>query len=139
MGPILFIIYVNDTTLECSGNTLALVEKRLQNNVNNASNWLFKNNLIVNAKKSNVIIISHSPIIRSASLNITLDGNKLDQVPYVKLLVINIDANLDWKININSLSNSLSSKIGLLHRLSKFLPQSCLIILYTSLIQSVFD
>ena len=43
-----------------------------------------KNNLIVNAKNSNVIIISHSPIIKSASLNITLDGNKLDQVPYVK-------------------------------------------------------
>ena len=102
-------------------------------------NWLLKNNLIVNAKNSNVIIISHSPIIRSVSLNITLDGNKLDQVPYVKLLGINIYANLDWKIHINSLSNSLSSKIGLLHRLSKFLPQSCLIILYTSLIKSVFD
>ena len=92
LGPILFIIYVNDffscfkdincieyaddTTLECSRNTLAVVEKRLQNNVNNASNCLFKNNLIVNAKKSNVFIISHSPTIRSASLNITLDGNK---------------------------------------------------------------
>ena len=52
------------------------------------------------------------------------DGIPLDQVPLVKLLGINTDANLDWTIHINSLSNSLSSKIGLLHRPSKFLPQS---------------
>ena len=65
--------------------------------------------------------------VKNAKLNITLNSTPLEQVHDVKLLGLNIDENINWKTHIDSLSRTLSSKVGLLHRLSKFIPKSHLI------------
>ena len=57
--------------------------------------------------------------VKNGKLNITLNSTPLEQVHDVKLLGLNIDENINWKTHIDSLSRTLSSEVGLLHRLSK--------------------
>ena len=78
LGPLLFILFINDftaifsdsschmyaddTNFYCHGPTLNYVEEILQDKLNAAEKWLFDNQLVVNAKKSNVLLISTKPL-----------------------------------------------------------------------------
>ena len=88
LGPILFIIYVNnlpfsvkhanismyadDSLIYCSGNTIIKAETRLQSALNKASQWFAHNRLVINTNKSSLLLISNckNP---SETLNISLN------------------------------------------------------------------
>ena len=55
------------------------------------------------------------------------------------MLWINIDSHLNWKPHVDSIISKVSRKVGLLHRLSRFLSSAHLIPIYTAIIQSCFD
>ena len=73
----------------------------------------------------------------NSSIVTSLNGQNLTHASNIKLLGLQIDSVLNWKSHIDSMGNTLSSKVGLLHRLSRFVPQKLLIIIYTTLVQSV--
>jgi hypothetical protein len=155
LGPLLFLLYVNDlpsifssckchmyaddTTLYCKARTIGEAERCLQENLTLLSKWLDKNKLIVNAAKSNIVIIGTKTKISDFVLSVSLNDACLEQTNVIKLLGLYVDNTLSWDMHVNNLLNSLSPKVGLLHRLSTFLPKSHLVQIYTALIQSNFD
>ena len=155
LGPMLFLIYVNDmpsivkdckchlyaddTTLYCKARTVDGAEKCIQHNLDLVSKWLSKNRLIVNVSKSNVMFIGSKSSINECALSASLNGSTLAHQNDIKLLGLNIDTNLNWKQHISSLCKKISPKIGLLHIFSNYLHKKQLVTIYTALIQSHFD
>ena len=155
LGPILFLIYNNDlpnvfinckchlyaddTTIYCRAKTKVDAEKCLQLNLNKVSNWLHDNQLVVNVSKSNIMLVGTKTSVGNSSITASINGANLAYVSNIRLLGINMDNVLNWKLHIDSVCNTISSKVGLLHRLGRFLSRDQLIIIYTALIQSVID
>ena len=80
-----------------------------------------------------------SKIVEHDNVSINLDRISLPQVTEQKILGVLIDSKLNRKPHIETLERSLSSKLGLLHRVSYFLPVSKLHLIYNAIIQSRFD
>ena len=153
LGPLLFLLYVNefasafkdstcimyadDTTLICCKETVCEAALQLQKSLDIAHKWLNDNHLIINTTKSSVMLVG-SKIVEHDNISINLDRILLPQVTEQKILGVLIDSKLNWKPHIETLERSLSSKLGLLHRVSYFLPVSKLQLIYNAIIQSRF-
>ena len=103
-----------------------------------AHKWLNDNRLIINTTKSSVMLVG-SKTVEHDNISINLDRILLPQVTEQKIFGVLIDSKLNWKPHIETLERSLSSKLGLLHRVSYFLPVSKLQLIYNAIIQSRFD
>ena len=139
LGPILFLIYINDlplifdnckchlyaddTTLYCCAHTKLEAERLLQENIEKVSVWLKNNRLVVNVSKSNIMLVGIKSSVGEYVLSASLNQVSLTPTNEIKLLGINIDCHLNWKNHIKLLCKSISPKVGLLHRLSRFLPK----------------
>ena len=155
LGPLLFLIYIND--IQNSSNvfsfhlfaddTSILYEhknlQQLQNVVNlellKLCDWLRTNKLSLNVKKSNYKIFRP----RQKSLPfvpvITLPDNfntlkELEQKDCIKYLGVFIDSSLSWKHHINYISQKVSRSIGIIAKLRHFIPQQPLLTIFKTLI-----
>ena len=75
----------------------------------------------------------------SDTLELSIDNVPIEQVPSVKSLRIYIDENLTWHSHIDKLCKKIASAIGAIKRVKPFVPQSILLNIYYSLVQSHFD
>ena len=160
LGPLLFIIYVNDlcqvtqnftpilyaddTTLEaplCSFNYLQnahnfSTSQLINSELINISKWLSVNKLSMNTVKTKYMIF-HLPqrhISKIPELNISINNVPLEKVSEFNFLGITIDETLSWKPHITKVCNKIARSIGVIKKLNKFLPESTLVTLYNSLI-----
>ena len=129
LGPILFLIYINDLpnifincnchlyaddrTIYCRAKTKHEAEKCLQSNLDRVSRWFQENQLVVNVSKSNIMLIGTKASTSNSSIVTSLNGQNLTHVSNIKLLGLQIDSVLNWKLHIDSIGNTLSSKVGL--------------------------
>jgi hypothetical protein len=154
LGPILFLIFINDLTQhsglsKCnlfaddalffvSGKNVQCVENRLQEAMNNVSEWYKSNKLTLNVKKSNVMLIHRKRKIND-SMNIVVDGSHLAQIANVRYLGLYIDNKLQWSTHINGVCKSITRKLGMMNRTAKFVNRKTLIQIYKSFILPSFD
>ena len=150
LGPLLFLIFINDfpksssffkftlfaddSTLSCKFNSTDpnLISNTLNIELEIVNNWLINNKIKVNHNKSKFILFSYR---RNLILpNIYLGNNIISETETTKFLGIIIDKKLNFKAHINQICNKISKSIGLLYRLNKFLPFEPLKILYHTLV-----
>ena len=157
LGPLLFIIYVNDivnatskfhpviyaddTTLAATLNTFG-TEENIATNINSElkaiANWLKLNKLSLNINKTKAMVF-HSAKRRITTPNIFIEGTQIEFVNKFNFLGILIDKNLNWKPHIDHISKKISKTIGVMNRLKNFLPSKVLLIVYNSLILSYLN
>ena len=113
----------------------------LSHDLEKLSKWLVSNRLTLNATKTEFMLIG--PRQRLSTLTDTLElsiGNvPIEQVSSVKSLGIYIDENLTWHSHIDKLCKKIASAIGAVKRVKPFVPQSTVLNIYNSLVQSHFD
>ena len=133
LGPVSVIRYADDTTIIACGKTSNEVQLKLQSSVDNALVWLNKNRLLVNSSKSTCMLIGTRQRLASSSLLIHINGTFLENCEYTKLLTlyIHLDKTLTWNKHVDFLCKKLSQKLGILYRCSKILPKYTLRIIYT--------
>ena len=154
LGPLLFILYMNDicytskllntilfaddTTVFCSHPNLSTLCKNVNKELKEVSNWFKANKLSLNAKKTNLMYLGTrkqtSDVTDDVEHAIYLDGCKLSRVTEAKFLGITIDENLTWKKHVDNFSKVCSRNIGVLSKVKSFLPANTMYTLYCSLV-----
>ena len=151
LGPILFILYINDlprvsTKLKFllyaddsnilyentdANAIIKTINMKMQKNME----WFKSNKLHININKT-VAMLFHT---RQKRVNIdenliVIDGNIIPFTTNTKFLGINIDNNLTWKAHINHITTIISKGVGVLSRLSKELSYNILILIYDTIL-----
>ena len=158
LGPLLFIIYINDlrvsdkfnfimyaddTTLFRSVQSLAANDENSYRNfenemdieLGNVGNWLTANKLSLNVHKSKYMIFSKSNKFNSYP-KLKIDDSIIQQVHEFNFLVITFDVQLNWKLHIERCAMKCSRNIGMVNKLKRFIPTFIMLTLYHTLIHS---
>ena len=150
LGPLLFIIYINDivnvsnilkpmlfaddTSLFHAHTHFHTLIEEVNIELQKIAIWFNTNKLTLNVKKSNFIIFTpKGKIYNTDNAEIIINGNKIKQVKFTKFLGIYIDEHLSWKIHINNLAKKIARNVGMLNKLKYFLPLYTMKTLYYSL------
>lgn len=148
LGPILFLIYINDlcnasdkfsyvlfaddTNLLLADNNLENLQEKLNDELCKIFNWVTANKLSVNIKKTNYILFQSRSVVNNLG-PVFYGGNELNRVALTKFLGVIIDENLNWKHHIQSVCTNLSKTCGILYRVRQNLTSEALRSLYYSL------
>ena len=147
LGPILFLIYINDlsscsnfvTTLYADDSVLTLSHKNiycLQNILNcelpKINSWLKSNQLSLNVDKTHFLLFTK----RKHEIAVEINGSKIKQTDCVKYLGVHFDNKLCWIKHVEHLETKLSAASGTFYKLRQYLPLNVLTSLYYSIVYS---
>ena len=162
LGPLLFILYINDIINACSGHlvlfaddTNIFVTAKSENEVYEKGNkilhdlhlYMLSNKLHINLVKSVFIHfkpnVNHEKRMTCARARVhgsenilLLNGSKVAKVDKVRFLGVIIDEQLNWESHIEYLEDKLNSCIVTIKRIKKFIPNNHFKKLYHSLFES---
>ena len=146
LGPVLFIIYINDifnisnrfnTILFADDSTLYMIGDHPTELINEANNelqkftdWCLANKLTINTNKTYFMIFSKLLTKYYPLPNLTMLNDSISQVYQTKFLGVFFDSNLSFKPHISNLCLKLSRTIPLLLKVRYFVPEAILKCLY---------
>jgi hypothetical protein len=155
LGPLLFLIYINDlhraihfstarhfaddTNLLISNHSLKQLKKQLNIDLKILTVWLKANKISLNSSKTEILIFKNPNKPLTYDLKLILDGKKLYPSKYVKYLGILIDPYLTWKYHIQSLAPKLARATGMLAKLRHYVPQESLRNIYFGIFASIMN
>ena len=132
LGPLLFLIYINDlpnatnltetvlfaddTSIFYSHSNITHLIATLNNELNNINIWMKANKLSVNIEKTNYIVFKSRQKKINDNFALFYDTKLLKQKHDVNFLGVYIDENLNWKPHINHVCNKISKSIGILYK-----------------------
>ena len=152
LGPLLFLIYINDivnsssllsfilfaddTNIFYSNKNFETLVNVLNREILKVSHWFLCNKLSLNISKTNFIRFKphNSKDVNHINHNICINGDPIVEKKSTKFLGITIDANLSWNDHVLNVHNSVSRGIGILYRLRNLISQKSLTILYNALV-----
>ena len=148
LGPLLFLIYINDFRL-CLNETksahfaddtfilynskkLKTIETIVNTELKEVAKWLNLNKLSLNAGKTEFIFFhSRQHSLNYDNISIKFNGVKLSPVDKIKYLGMYIDNYLSWNYHIQHLSTKLSRANRILSKLRHNAPlETCLQVYY---------
>lgn len=156
LGPLLFIIYINDlpnasdffksimyaddTTLSSKltldkTNVTPENELKINKELNKITTWLKLNKLSLNTRKTKLMIFL-PPGKKIKTPKIEIDNFEIERVTNFDFLGLTINENLNWSAHTNKISNKISRSIGIINKLKNYIPTHIKLILYYSLILS---
>ena len=150
LGPLLFLLYVNDivnaipklfsllyaddTNSFKTGKKLCEIFAVMNSEICELVKWLNINMLKPNVKKTHYMIFSlqRKNVIHDEKLFV--NGEEINQVSHTKCLGVIIDDKLSWDYHIKHIKNKVAKGIGIISKSKKYLNKSCLRTLYYSFI-----
>ena len=166
LGPLLFLIYINDIINCCNDETVKLVlyaddtnifiigdDKteliRKGNNIIKDINSFMKSNMLhINLEKCCYMYFNPSKICSDTSFDnndggddeinetLQINGNCIKEVHHTKFLGVTIDNKLSWLPHIDSLHKKLKSATGILKHMRHNIPEEHYKSLYFALFES---
>ena len=152
LGPLLFIIYINDlvyslkklnvtlfaddTCLYLSGNNLNLLIHNVNIELKEVKNWLNSNKLTLNLVKSHYMVFHRNKNLVN-NLNeakIIIDSHNLQKLEQTKFLGLILQSNLKWDTHIKNISNKLNKYSGILYKIRDNLDRKSLKLFYNGLV-----
>ena len=153
LGPLLFLIYINDlhlclkksqashfaddTCIMHASNKLKTLESNLNMDLKYVSDWLKANRLSLNIGKTKLLIFHpYQKKLNMENIYFKLNGTKLTRSNCVNYLGMQIDEHLSWNSHVNLLSKNLSRANGILAKLRHFVPKHILTSVYYAIFYS---
>ena len=149
LGPLLFLLYINDfrvclsktssghfaddTFIIYNSKKLKTIETVINTELKEVIKWLRLNKLSLNASKTELIFFrSKRHHLNYNNISIKFNGIKLTPVDHVKYLGMYLDSFLSWEYHIHELSKKLSRANGILSKLRYNVPfETCLQVYYS--------
>ena len=158
LGPLLFLIYVNDlpkaspllspimfaddTNLFYTSKSINTLYNTVNRELYKMNEWFQVNKLSLNLKKTKYSLFHSSNQKRNIPTTLPLiqiENNIIEHVTVTKFLGVLIDEHLSWKHHINIVSNKVSKSIGLLYKARPLLSSYNLKQLYFSFVHSYLN
>ena len=158
LGPLLFLIYVNDinqhvhlgscnlyadyTLIYCTGSDIVELKTNIQKCVTDVHEWYESNKLVINTSKSNVMLLTTRQMLShmtDTDLNVCIGNYEILQCNNIKYIGVDIDNVLSWDMQTDIISKKLVFIISRLSRLKPVLPSQMLMYIYTSIIRPKID
>ena len=134
-SPILsFILYADDTNILLSHRNLDELISIMNLELKNVSSWFKCNKLSLNISKTHFIHFQTTHRNDNFAQDISIDNVPIDKKEYVKFLGITIDKHLSWSQHVSNISPSIAKGIGILYKLKYFLPEHSLFMIYNALV-----
>ena len=145
LGPLLFLIHINDLANVCASSFPILfaddtnlfnhdkdmfsLQVALNQELATISKWLKVNKLSLNIKKTMYMIFT-----RATDVKIEIDNEIIFETKSSKFLGVHIDNKLNWKMHIDYVSGKIARGIGILIKSRKVLSNECMTNLYYAFI-----
>ena len=149
LGPLLFIIYINDivkcsnvlkfilfaddTNLFHSDSDFQQLILTVNIELQKLSVWLKANKLSLNVTKTHYILFGRKHIPPNSNTQLYIDYQIIDKTESTKFLGVHIDNKLNWSVHINHISLKLSQGLGILNKMRNIFPRRVLLTMYYSL------
>ena len=132
LGPLLFLIYINDlpsavqsstvsiytdeTSLCLKSKDISQLNEAINVDLERLDSWLKGNKLSLNVAKTQSMLIATKPKHRTLNdatekLNLEVRGRELDVVKKTKYLGVQVNNSLDWKEHLKAVSSKVSGRV----------------------------
>ncbi len=148
LGPLLFLLYINDlnkvtklltfimfaddTNIFISGKNLDNLTSIVNTELKTINTWFSANLLSLNVKKTNYMLFGNKKI---PDVSISIKKENIVRVFQTKFLGVIIQSNLKWNAHITSVYNKISKTTGIMNKTKHVLATSHLKMLYRSLVE----
>ena len=150
LGPLLFIIYMNDfsrssellfsilfaddTSVFIEGTCLNDISEILNTEFKKISIWLEANKLTININKTHYMMFHRTRIKHITNFKIYISNNAIDRSINTKFLGVIIDNKFNWAAHILYIKNKISKSIGIIYKIRHFLDKRSLRNMYFTFI-----
>ena len=146
LGPLLFLIYINDlasvsniifsllfaddSNMFLSGKNVDNLIKMMSSEMVNVTEWLNSNKLSLNLKKTHYIIFQRQKSKPKIQEKLYINNVLIDRTRKSKFLGVIIDQNLNFFDHIQYIKGKISRSIGILYKSKSYLKPKTLLTLY---------
>ena len=150
LGPLLFLIYINDlpnisdiiefslfaddTNLYLESKSLKDLEITFNKELEKLYLWLNVNRLSLNIAKTNYIIFHPYNKPLKQNIEIKINGNLIIEKEYITYLGVQIDSTLSWKHCVYIVGKKISRAIVIMYKLKPLVPSKVMKTIYYSLV-----
>ena len=157
LGPLLFLLYVNDmpdylkkttpylyaddTQISSSSEDIETLIQNLNSDLNNIQMWLLKNKLQHHPTKTKVMFVgsSHNLTNKVGNTPVLMNNTPIFRTSKYTCLGVDIDEKLTWGEHIETICSKVSAGIGAMRRIKPYVPPATLQTIYKALVQPYFD
>jgi len=151
LGPLLFLIYINDlpnasallqfalfaddTNIFISNKSYNDLFYLMNQELAKVTDWFYANKLSLNLNKTNYILFcSHRKKMPIITNQLLINGIPIPRATSVKFLGTYLDQYLTWNEHIKLISQKVAKNVGIMARIAYLLPNQTRLNLYYSLI-----
>ena len=159
LGPLLFIIYMNDindvsnlfeTILFADDTFLNSImslfpmndnhkkSQAINKELHKITDWLRANKLSLNVKKTKYMLFRYSQKKPNSlpQLNLKMNGFSIEKVKHFNFLGLTISETLSWKPHLDKIRTMIAKTVGTMNRIKNQVNKTILLTIYNSLILS---
>ena len=156
LGPLLFLVFVNDlsnstkvldlvlfaddTNLFCSDSNIRTLFETANQELSQINDWFLPNRLSLNVEKTKYVLFHKCIEQENIPLKLPLlqlNSNIIERENSLKFLGVILDEHLTWKKHIQLIENKVSKNVGVLYKASKLINSKCLRSIYFSFIHAI--